>query len=65
MANQRSQPKGSLTVAELGKAFYNRQIQEKSSYRTIADDRWRLNQFAKVGGLDSKQIAQDSRDIVT
>jgi hypothetical protein len=56
--NQGSQPKGSLTVAELCKAFYNRQIQEKRSYRTIADDRWRLNQFAKaVGDLDSKQCS--------
>jgi hypothetical protein len=54
--NQGAQRKGSVTVAELCKAFYNRQIQEKRSYRTIADDRWRLNQFAKaVGILDSKQ----------
>jgi site-specific recombinase XerD len=54
--NQGAQRKGSVTVAELCKAFYNRQIQEKRSYRTIADDRWRLNQFAKaIGILDSKQ----------
>ena len=56
LANQRSQPNGSVTVAELCKAFYNRQIQEKRSYRTVADDRWRLNQFAKaVGNLDARQ----------
>jgi len=57
-ANQGAQPKGSVTVAELCKAFYSRQIQEKRSYRTIADDRWRLNQLAKaVGDLDSKQCS--------
>jgi hypothetical protein len=51
-----AQAKSSLTVAELCKAFYNRQIQEQRSYRTIADDRWRLNQFVKaLGNLDSKQ----------
>jgi len=56
MASQGTQPKASQTVARLCEAFYNRQIQEKRSYRTLADDRWRLNQFAKaVGDLDSRQ----------
>jgi site-specific recombinase XerD len=55
-ATQGVQLNGSVTVAELCKVFYNRQIQEKRSYRTIADDRWRLNQFANaVGNLDSRQ----------
>jgi hypothetical protein len=55
-ANQGVQAHGSLTVAELCDAFYNRQIQEKRSYRTIADGRWRLNQFGKaLGDLNSNQ----------
>ena len=55
-ANQKSQLKTSLTVAQLCKAFYNRQIQEKRAYRTISDDRWRLNKFAgALGGLDSNR----------
>ena len=47
LATQRSQPNGSITVAELCKVFYNRQIQEKRSYRTIADDRWRFEPIRK------------------
>jgi hypothetical protein len=55
-ADQQSQPKSSLTIAELCKGFYNRQIQEKRSYRTISDDRWRLNKFAgTLGELDSNR----------
>src|ERR1700739_829945 len=43
-----------MTIAELCKAFYDRQIKEGRAYRTIADDRWRLNQFAKAfGDMDS------------
>jgi hypothetical protein len=34
IASQGTQPKASQTVAQLCKAFYNRQIQEKRSYRT-------------------------------
>jgi site-specific recombinase XerD len=57
-ADQQSQAKSSPTIAELCKAFYNRQIQEKRSYRTISDDRWRLNKFVgTLGGLDSNRCA--------
>jgi hypothetical protein len=54
VARQQAPPDPSFTVAELCEAFYNRQIKEGRAYRTIADDRWRLNQFAKaVGDMDS------------
>ena len=56
MARQQAQADPSLTIAELCKAFYDRQIKEGRAYRTIADDRWRLNQFAKAcGEMDSSQ----------
>ena len=48
VASQQARVHPSLTVAELCKAFYSRQISEGRAYRTIADDRWRLNQFAKA-----------------
>jgi hypothetical protein len=50
LTRQQAQANPSLTIAELCKAFYGRQIKEGRAYRTIADDRWRLNQFAKAFG---------------
>jgi hypothetical protein len=49
-------PEPSLKIAELCRVFYDRQIKEGRAYRTIADDRWRLNQFAKAcGDMNSSQ----------
>jgi hypothetical protein len=48
VAHQQAPPDPSFSVAELCEVFYNRQIKEGRAYRTIADDRWRLNQFAKA-----------------
>ena len=50
LARQQAQTDPSLTITELCKAFYDRQMKEGRAYRTIADDRWRLNQFAKAFG---------------
>jgi hypothetical protein len=56
LARKQAQANPSLTIAELCKAFYDRQIKEGRAYRTIADDRWRLNQFVKAfGDMDSSQ----------
>jgi hypothetical protein len=56
LTRRQAQANPSLTIAELCKAFYDRQIKEGRAYRTIADDRWRLNQFAKAfGDMDSSQ----------
>ena len=56
MTRKQAQANPSLTIAELCKAFYDRQIKERRAYRTIADDRWRLNQFAKAFvDMDSSQ----------
>jgi hypothetical protein len=56
LIRKQAQANPSLTIAELCKAFYDRQIKEGRAYRTIADDRWRLNQFAKAfGDMDSSQ----------
>jgi hypothetical protein len=56
LTRKQAQANPSLTIAELCKAFYDRQIREGRAYRTIADDRWRLNQFAKAfGDMDSSQ----------
>jgi hypothetical protein len=56
LTRKQAQANPSLTIAELCKAFYDRQIKEGRAYRTIADDRWRLNQFAKAfGDMDSSQ----------
>jgi hypothetical protein len=55
VASRQAGVRPSLTVAELCRAFYGRQISEGRAYRTIADDRWRLNQFAQaLGDIDSK-----------
>ena len=56
LTRKQAQANPSLTIAELCKAFYDRQIKEGRAYRTIADDRWRLNQFAKAfSDMDSSQ----------
>ena len=58
VANQQARVHPSLTVAELCNAFFSRQVAEGRAYRTIADDRWRLNQFANVlGNTDSKNCS--------
>jgi hypothetical protein len=56
LTRKQAQANPSLTIAELCKVFYDRQIKEGRAYRTIADDRWRLNQFANAfGDMDSSQ----------
>jgi hypothetical protein len=61
LARQQVQANPSSTIAALCKAFYDRQIKEGRAYRTIADDRWRLNQFAKAcGDMDSSQCTSAS-----
>jgi len=49
LARQQAQANPSLTIAELCKAFYDRQIKEGRAYRTIADDRWRLKTTCNPG----------------
>jgi hypothetical protein len=61
LTRQQAQANPSLTIAELCKAFYDRQIKEGRAFRTIGDDRWRLNQFAKAcGDMDSSQCTSAS-----
>src|SRR6516162_4301575 len=53
----------SITVAELTKKYYNRQVDQKRSARTLSDDRWRLNKFVSaLGALPTKDCA--SSDIL-
>jgi hypothetical protein len=53
----------SITVAELTTKYYNRQVDQKRSKRTLSDDRWRLNKFVNVlGTLQAKDCA--SSDIL-
>jgi hypothetical protein len=48
----------SITVAELTSKYYNRQIDQKRSSRTLSDDRWRLNKFVNaLGILQAKDCA--------
>ena len=41
---------GRLTVQELTEKFLARQVAERRSSRTLADDRWRLNAFGRAFG---------------
>jgi hypothetical protein len=59
VANHQARVHPSLTVAELCRAFYARQISEGRAYRTIADDRRRLNRFVQaLGDIDFEELRQ-------
>jgi hypothetical protein len=52
-----------LTVSELAAKFYERQVREKRSKRTLMDDRVRLRKFTEsLGGVPAKNCS--SSDIV-
>src|ERR1700741_1868380 len=51
---------GKLTVQELSEKFLARQIAERRSAQTIADDRWRLKTFSRVVGKSRVAVIKRS-----
>lgn len=46
----RQRTRSSMTIDQLRRVFYARQVKEERSARTLNDDRWRLNKLARALG---------------
>jgi hypothetical protein len=52
-----------LTVQQLCEKFFARQIAERRSAQTLADDRWRLNAFSRQVG-QARAVAVERSDVL-